>query len=190
MRRYRAFDDVLADPVAFRALALAQPFADIPLVAGTFHGIAPSPTTELVDWFVANMPMVTKRRPVLTFLRLSPAGQPMPHYVHTDRDMGAVTGILFLNPLPAPGDGTTFWRHKATGATVSRDLDAAGLALERLEWLDPEHWEAIETAEAKFNRLILFPAECFHSRALFDSYGDGPDEARLTQVAFLGNPEV
>lgn len=181
------FDNVLADPEAYRRAALAQPFSDVVMGPVTFHGIATAPTRELLEWLerkFADLPPGT----MTTFLRRSPAQQTEPNYIHTDRDMGAITGILYLNPEPAPGDGTTFWRHRPTGQTMSTATDAVHLRREWMDWRDTSLWESWQTVEAKFNRLVLFPAPCFHSRALLENYGATNDEARLIQVCFLGTP--
>lgn len=178
------FDDVLADPAAYRAAALAQPFGDVPIANVTFHGIAPAPSDELLAWVNAHFdpgPAVT------TFLRLSPRGQEEPNYIHTDRDMGSWTGILYLNPDPPAGDGTTFWAHQPDGAQVSEGHETFdGQLAEWLAWRDLAQWQPWRTVAAAFNRLVLFPAGCFHSRALADNYGDGPDAARFIQVMFGG----
>lgn len=181
------FDNVLADPVAYRQAALGQPFGDVVLGPVTFHGIATAPTRELLDWLEAHFADLPKG-PMTTFLRRSPAGQEEPNYIHTDRDMGALTGILYLNPTPAPYDGTTFWQHHNTGALGSTAQTPEALREEWLEWRRLEQWDFHEDVAAQFNRLVLFPSTRFHSRTLRDNYGATPDEARLTQVCFLGSP--
>ncbi|HEX7766603.1 MAG TPA: DUF6445 family protein, partial [Nitrospira sp.] len=110
-----------------------------------------------------------------------------PNYIHTDQDMGAWTGILYLNPDPAHGDGTTFWERKATKERTSTASTMDECLPEWLAWRDCDQWEPWQTVTAKFNRMVLFPAECFHSRALFDNYGSTATEARLIQVLFGGS---
>jgi hypothetical protein len=181
------FDDVLADPIAYRALSLQQPYGDVVLSNITFKGIATAPSRELLDWIDAHFEDLPAG-PMTTFLRQSPAKNLEPNFVHTDRDMGAITGILYLNPEPAPGDGTAFWRYKETGREGSVAQDAAALRTEWADWRRPDLWDRHTLVDAKFNRLVLFPAALFHSRALFDNYGETPDAARLVQVCFLGAP--
>lgn len=183
----QTFDNVLVDPEAYRREALAQPFSSVVLGPVTFHGIAQSPTRELLEWIERKFTDIPVG-PMTTFLRRSGAGQAEPNYIHTDRDMGAITGILYLNPTPAPGDGTAFWRHRPTGRQHSVATDALHLQREWMDWRDPELWERVSTVEAIFNRLILFPSPLFHSRALPENYGATPDAARLIQVCFLGSP--
>lgn len=174
------FDDVLPDPDAYRSAALARAFQTVD-VGAQFHGIAlggdatlPALVTARCPWFV----------PTLTFLRQSPAGQIEPNYIHTDCDMGDVTAILYLTPDPPEGDGTTFWRHRATGqiATQTGPTGVDNLA-EVLAWRDLALWEPWHQVAARYNRVVVFPAAYYHSRSIEANYGVGAS-ARLTQVLF------
>lgn len=166
------FDDVLPDPQDYRAQALAQPFQTIVTGDETWKGIAITPADTLAR-------LVTDRigaagAPRLTFFRKSPAGQQEPNFIHSDEGMGEWTAILYLNPTPADGDGTVFWRYRPTGAIAgsAREFDK-----------DPALWEPWKQVDAVFGRLLVFDSLYFHSRAIKENYGDG-DEARLIQVAF------
>lgn len=173
-------DDVLPDPAAYRAACRAQPREDVPTAAGVFHGIAAVPAPTLPAWIAARWPALT---PMTTFLRQSPAGQVEPHFVHTDADMGDWTAIYYLTPDPAAGDGTTFYRSRATGARRSLAETDIDRAADAAAWGDPGAWEAWHTVPAQPNRLVLFPAAYYHSRALPAHTGTG-DTARLIQVTF------
>lgn len=178
--RILVFDDVLPDPAAYRQQALAQPFGDVTVGAATFHGIAPAPDRQLLDWMTDRFGDCGT---VTTFCRLSPAGQPEPNFIHTDCDMGAWTAICYLTAEPAEGDGTTFWRDRQTDQIES----TSSAATEALTWRDRVRWEPWHTVAAKPNRIVIFPATYYHSRALYDNYGDTPDQARLIQVLFGGS---
>jgi hypothetical protein len=173
-------DDVLADPVAYRAQALAGRFGTVIVGDVAFHGIQIATDMTVPAWIHTHDPALM---PTLSFFRQSPAGQREPNYVHTDRDMGEWTAILYLNPTPAPGDGTTFWRHIATGATASLTRDDVALLDEQRAWRDLAQWEPAVRVEAKFGRLVIFPADRFHSRSIQENYGTG-EAARLIQVVF------
>lgn len=175
----QVYDGILSDVAAYRAAALASTFQTYHFGPLAFHGIALPPSSEALAWIGRerpDLPPVT-----LTFLRQSPEGQQEPNYVHTDGDMGSWTGILYLTEHPAEGDGTTFWRDRETGAIEASALDAP-------IWPDPDRWEPIYTVEAVPNRLLIFPAALYHSRALRANYGTTPETARLIQVIFGGAP--
>jgi len=173
-------DDVLADPMAYRAAVLARPFNDVVWGDDVFHGIQFAEDESFPAWIVGQCPQLT---PTFSFFRQSPLGQREPNYVHTDRDMGDWTAILYLNPHPVRCDGTTFWRHRATGALSSDARDDAALLEEQQAWRDPTQWEAMTQVAAKFGRAVVFPADRFHSRSIPENYGTG-DDARLVQVVF------
>lgn len=171
----RVFDNFLPDPAAYRAAALALEYQTLEFPEATFHGIATS-TLGTVPLKVRSM--FPDFAPMISFFRKSPAGQIEPHYIHTDVDMGDWTAILYLNPDPPAGDGTAFWQHIASGAIGS------AIPHERsIEGLTTEGWRLRRVVSARFNRLLVFPATFFHSRAIAANWGAG-DDARLIQVVF------
>lgn len=176
----RVFDHVIADPMAYRAAALARPFQTVD-VGAQFHGIAVCGDEPTLPAWMASHFGVTS---LLSFFRQSPVDQVEPNFIHTDCDMGDWTAILYLTPNPPAGDGTTFWKRRATGAiaTTTGATSEENLA-EVLAWRDRDQWEPWRTVEARFNRLVVFPASYYHSRALEANYGVG-ETARLTQVLF------
>lgn len=172
----RIFDDVLADPIAYRAKALSQRFQAVHDGAVTFQRMALCADPTVPMWIVRHYPQLT---PTLSFFRQGEQDQIEPHFIHTDASMGSWTALLYLTPNPPEEDGTLFWRHKATG-------DVGSLLLtkdEASQWFDESVWEQWYRAQAKFNRLVIFPSQLYHSRAMFGNYGLG-DQARLTQNIF------
>lgn len=158
-------DDVLGVPDWYRDEALRDrdEYKDVTIGADTFRGILPvyGDDDQFQNWIRSQGPF----KPIISFFRRSPEGQPEPNYIHSDREMGDWTAILYLNPEPADGDGTIFWDAK--------DVDLSG---------DIRGAERFRV-RAQFNRAVIFPSHWWHSRALFDNYGHG-DSARLIQVAF------
>jgi hypothetical protein len=175
MKHLRVFDNFLPDPEAYRAAALAGEFRTYEFPEATFHGISTS-VPLLIPQRIQQM--YPDAIPTLTFFRKSPKGQIEPHFIHTDVDMGEWTAILYLNPDPPAGDGTAFWRHRESCAIES------AIAHERsVEGRTPALWDMRRLIVARFNRLLLFPATFFHSRAIAENWGEGA-AARLTQVVF------
>lgn len=172
----QVFDDVLVDPHGYRAAALAQPFGDVPAGDQLFHGMSPCLDPQVTTRITTDLR--PGARVTLSFFRKSPEGQQEPNFIHSDREMGDWTGILYLNPDPAPGDGTSFWRHRVTGTVCGEFDDVAAR--------DPALWERWRHVEAKFGRLLIFQSDYFHSRGIEANYGQGED-ARLIQVIFGKN---
>jgi len=169
----RVHDGLVPDPQAYRQAALALPFQSITFGPVVFHGIAPCADLTVPQWLAATYPDLDV---VLSFFRQSPAGQVEPNDIHTDVDMGDMTLILYLNPDPPAGDGTTFWRRRTDGAIAATEV-VMGEAGRR------EDFEPWQTVPAAFNRGVVFDAPYFHSRAIAENYGQGED-ARLIQVLF------
>ena len=169
-------DDVVPDFPAYLAAARGRAFGSVETGSGAvFHGIAAPPDDTIAAGIHARWPTLT---PTLSVLRLSPAGQVEPHFIHVDTDMGDWTAITYLTEAPPAGDGTTFWRQRATGALAATAALAAPVPFD-----DLAQWEPWTTMAARPNRLVLFPACYFHSRALADNYGTG-DTARLIALTF------
>ncbi len=174
------YDHVLSDFANYRQWVLAQPFGDVTVGPVTFHGLAAVGRTELAD---AVKRIRRDCQPTLTFARQSPAGQLEPNYIHTDVDMGAWTGIFYLNDPAVQGDGTKFWKLTETGATLTQAQTPAESSAEALAWRDPVRWTCWKQVVAVPNRLVWFDARAFHSRAIQENYGHGTS-SRLIQVIF------
>lgn len=183
MEPFYVLDEVLPDPVRYRDAALALPFGTVTFGDDTFRGIAAAHRPDLPIAFERAVPEPIE--PTLSFFRLSPLGQPEPTYLHSDAAMGDWTGILYLNPDPPDGDGTVFWERLSTGHRYGPWDASVERAAKDLSLWSPWHLVA-----ARFNRLVIFRSDLFHSRALPGNYGDG-DAARLIQVVFgRRRPEV
>lgn len=154
-------DDAIANPVRYRKTAVSRlEFRDIVIGPDTFRGIAPADDGTLFhEWLRAE-----GFEPTLSFFRRSEVGQIEPNLVHQDSMMGDWTAILYLNPEPPDDDGTVFW-------DAPFDFKGNTCQQERFR------------VRAQFNRAIIFNANWWHSRAIFENYGHG-DSARLIQVAF------
>ena len=181
VRDLHVFDGLVDDPQGYERIVRAQEFKTVTVGSASFHGIAACPDDALPR---AIQSMFPEARPTITFFRQSPAGQLEPNFIHTDRDMGDWTAIFYLTSDPQPGDGTTFWRRKSDGAQASTATSDAEFFEEWATWRDADLWEPWHTVEAKPNRLLIFPAPAFHSRALFDGYGEQGTNARLIQLVF------
>lgn len=175
----RVLDAVMESPEDYRASALLLDYHDIEAGPITFHGMAEIGRSPLSDMLEQHYGLTT----TWSGFRLSPEGQEEPNYIHTDQDMGEWTGILYLHPDPPQSDGTTFWRHTTTGDIQSHAETPEEKLAEWQAWRDLAQWQPWHTVAAQFNRLLLFPAPYFHSRAIYENWGDGHD-ARLIQIAF------
>jgi hypothetical protein len=113
--------------------------------------------------------------------------------IHVDHcDWG---GILYLNPPEQCEGGTCFWRHNETGLekwpTRDEVLDIYSLLEGKTVWeyfvvqegMHRDRWTQSFFLPMKYNRLILFRGQFFHSQA--NTFGDHIENARLTQLFFF-----
>jgi hypothetical protein len=91
------------------------------------------------------------------FVRKSPLNQEEPNFIHSDKMMGDITCILYLNKEHPDNDGTTIY-----------DKDNKPMVV----------------AYSKYNRMIAFNSFDLHSRNIFENFGNDND-SRLVQVIFL-----
>jgi len=178
--RIAVFDAVLRDPVAYARHARSTDSQTYLVGDVEWHGLSACVETEFTDWLYRVRPDLT---PSLSLIRRSPLGQVEPNYIHTDRDMGEWTALLYLTDTPDTDDGTDFWRHRWSGATESSSMSPMDKLNEGQAWRDLSQWALRAHVPAVFNRAIIFPASLFHSRAIYANYGVG-NESRLTQVVF------
>lgn len=125
---------------------------------------------------------------------LSPI-QRVPHF-----DDCAETVLAAVHYLCAPPHGgTSFYRHRLTGfERISRarvvlwqqgivaDGARYGLPPRRYHDGDTAAFEQIGKVDLRFNRLVLYPANCLHSGDVGEFWNsDWPDGARLTATSLV-----
>jgi hypothetical protein len=116
-------------------------------------------------------------------------------YVHSDREMGKFTCIVYLSHHYEMASGTAFFRHKRTGATrmqsfeeMSKDQDAFAKLKDEMVRGSLDDWEMTSFVPGRFNRALLFEAPLYHGRVPRNGFGDTPEEGRMVWVchfAFL-----
>lgn len=132
--------------------------------------------------------------PHLSCFRINYAGEDPHSWVHSDECCAAYAAVLYMNLPEQCMGGTAFWKHIPTG------LDYMPTVEERVATgVDPEEfgkrinadckvkelWEPISMAGMKFNRMIMYPTNMFHSRMPFDAFGDNPENGRLIAAVFF-----
>lgn len=99
-------------------------------------------------------------------------------WIHQD-DFNNWAGVLYLSPDAPLNSGTSFYKHKATGAFDSSEV---GNALDH-DGSDYYKWEEVDRIANRYNRLILFRADQFHAST--NHFGNSLQSGRLTQVFFI-----
>lgn len=191
--RIETWDDFLPDPVGYREQALKQPFYDIrgPDLE-TYKNINVRPSDEFAGLLSARLGKDVKCG--YSLLRVNFDGQMPNNAVHTDSGYDQFAVILYLNRPEDCKGGTAFWRHKKYGWThwptdeqVRRTCRKANKIGDQLrgDANNPDAWELVHVAEMKFNRMIAFPTNTWHSRWPWPAFGKTMEDARLIWVSFF-----
>jgi hypothetical protein len=192
-------DNFFEDPLAVREKALANPFTN---KTGHFPGarsVKEFRFHELRKFCRDAGPLLSKGGKLKiqnACFQFMGKGQ-RKSYIHSDPVAG-YAGIVFLADTPKTYPGTSFFRHKETGLDNFKSENKEWIrqtfptmaAFKRAEdQLDRDRfntkkWDKITTLDARFNRMILFPAELLHKNA--SAWGTNPRNGRLTYNFWLG----
>jgi Family of unknown function (DUF6445) len=189
-------DDFLADPEAFRAHALKLDYS----VQGPYPGrnsvehIQIEGLERLVSSMVGERVQIPLPLQSHGTCRLTlESDNCEPSKIHIDPTHWS--GVLYLNRPEDCRGGTEFYRHLPSGMDRvpkdERGLQAAGyrsydeLQREVVEkdGLDRSKWELTMTVPMRFNRLILFQPQYWHTSG--PGFGDTVENGRLVYLMFF-----
>lgn len=189
----QTLDDFLPNPIDYRERALKEKFYDIRGPDGvTYRNINVRPSDELED--ILSCRLGKKVKCGYSLLRVNFAGEWPNHAVHTDNGYDQFAAILYLSRPEDCMGGTAFWKHRKYGWTnwptaeqIRRTCKKPENIIIRLQRdSNTENaWEQTHLAEMKFNRMIVYPTDQFHSRFPFPAFGTTMTNARLIWVSFF-----
>jgi len=186
------FDDFVKDPEAVRQSVLRAGF-------GTWHpnkgdtGLAfyegVSFWGDHATLFKALHDKLGQIIPSSMFFRITnPKMEPA--LIHSDRDYGAQTAIVYLSP-EATG-GTAFYKHRETGwvdlppiEELMRDRPFFEKIRAQILKASEDDWEMVNFVEAKYNRCLIFDAPKIHCRFPKKGYGTNEHDSRMVWVAHI-----
>lgn len=96
-------------------------------------------------------------------------------WIHTDH-FNTWAGVLYLTPDAPLSGGTGIYQYKKTGATVASQLPF-------YEAQDITKWELCDIIANRYNRLVLYRSEMFHTS--LDYFGSDLKTGRLFQLFFI-----
>lgn len=107
-------------------------------------------------------------------------------YVHSDREAGDFTAIVYLSKHDEDESGTGFYQHIETGMTAMpafAEMAKDPVFFERFkkEMVEgsPEHWKLQHFVPGKYNRALIFDAPLFHARSPKHGFGSTPEDGRM-----------
>jgi len=191
--RIETLDDFLPEPLKYREEACKQPYYEIRGPDGvSYRNINVRPSEEFAELLSARLGKKVKCG--YSLLRVNYAGELPNHAVHTDNGYDDFAAVLYLSRPEDCVGGTAFWKHKQYGWTHWPDEAAMRRTCKKPEKIisqlqrdanDESAWEQTYLAEMKFNRMIVYPTDQFHSRFPFPAFGFTPETARLIWVSFF-----
>lgn len=112
-------------------------------------------------------------------------------WIHADNGCGSFAGVAYL--FDEPGWGTAFWRHKDLNVDTLSGCVPTSNYPSLHDWSQfmqkqgqtSEAWTRTDYADSRLNRLIFYPTDRFHSRWPEESFGDKPENCRLTLAFFF-----
>lgn len=110
-------------------------------------------------------------------------------YVHSDRESGTHTCIVYLSKHEGTLSGTGFYRHKETGMTSMPSFGELSQTPELFERLKTEmvdgsetFWELTDFVRGDYNKAIIFDAPLFHARHPKNGFGETSEAGRMVWV--------
>ncbi len=110
-------------------------------------------------------------------------------YVHSDREMGEYTAIVYLSHHDGGDFGTGFYKHLESGAVSMDSFSDMREHPDRFEKLkqemvegSPEVWDRTDFVRGKYNRALIFAAPLFHARHPKHGIGTTIEDGRMVWV--------
>jgi hypothetical protein len=107
-------------------------------------------------------------------------------YVHSDREAGDYTAIVYLSHHDEGTSGTGFYRHRRTGRILmdsfqemSRDPEEFDRLKHEMVSGSDEFWEQIHLVPGIYNRALIFDAKLFHARLPKNGFGGTAEDGRM-----------
>jgi hypothetical protein len=109
--------------------------------------------------------------------------------IHSDREYGDMTAIIYLTPDPEELSGTGFYRHRQTGMEEMPPIASLRakpdfMSQIRQEMLDAEEhvWEMYRFVEGRYNCCVFFSGPLIHCRIPMTGFGLNESDSRMVWV--------
>jgi hypothetical protein len=110
-------------------------------------------------------------------------------YVHSDREAGDFTCIVYLSEHGETKSGTGFYRHRETGMThmpsfaeMAEDKESFAKLKQEMVGGSEDHWELLDFVRGVYNRAVIFDAPRFHARSPRHGIADTAEAGRMVWV--------
>lgn len=108
-------------------------------------------------------------------------------WIHADQTT-MWAGVCYLTPDAPLNSGTALYRHKETGLCRAAFKDDGSYDTETMDRIyqdsrDMSKWDMVDMISNKFNRLVLYRGDLFHSS--MEYFGEDKYTGRLFQTFFF-----
>jgi hypothetical protein len=109
--------------------------------------------------------------------------------IHSDREYGDMTAIIYLSPDAHERSGTGFYRHRHTGIEMMPPIEEIRAKPGFLEKMreqtlkaSDEDWELYRFVRGTYNRCLLFSGPLIHCRFPQTGFGETEEDSRQVWV--------
>ena len=194
-------DGFYEDPQSIRDFALEHDFSKgVEMGGHVYPGTVQPKHQDFTKWYAAQLENAIHAHVNIkgTAFVSSLEGQFTEQWIHADSICATHAAVIYLFDGHHE-HGTALWRHKEANCCAqdqefydnlkvnvkdAQQVEALVKKIKR-EGESEDAWQMAAFAEAKFNRLIYYPAIMFHSRYPRHSFGDKAENGRLIQVTFF-----
>jgi len=195
----QVIDDFYPDPQLVRDFALEHDFSQGTVMHGHLYPGTVVPYQPFIAWFIQRLAQTVGAVDVKgTAFVSAKSGEYTEQWIHADTICAKWAAVIYLFDGHHQ-HGTALWRHRASGCAAQdhefydklgvniADRSQVQALVDRVksESNSEEFWQCAGFTEARFNRLIIYPAKHFHSRYPREAFGDSPETGRLVQVCFF-----
>ena len=128
-------------------------------------------------------------KPSIEYFRLGTKEDSATTYIHADSACARNAAVWYLTEAPeGMVAGTAFWKHNETGKygiTEEDRLNPELLAKLDADGADESKWTMVGLAGQKFNRLVMYPTNLFHSRYPQNAWGNDVKDGRIVFTSFF-----
>lgn len=192
------YDDFYPAPIALQKVARSLDFGPQEYKGHTYTGIGRGYEPEKI-WGYISVMLGKVVRPELEYFRLGTATEKPTTYIHADGICANSAAVLYLSEAPdGIQAGTAFWKHKETGLYAAPDekwirsnigdsADAVAGFLSKInsDGNDESKWVMTDLVGQRFNRIVTYPSNIFHSRYPQAAWGNDVNDGRLVWTGFF-----
>lgn len=171
------YDDFIESYEFFRGFCDTAKFEDTvnPYDGFVYPGVCMNAPFEIIQYSLVKA--IGHANLIHGALRLSTAGVKAPYHVHADDFMGGdYTVIVYLNRPEDCQGGTSFLKHKKTGATKGFQ---GGWEQDQA---NHEAWDVDFMCPMRSNRAVIFDSRLLHRAEPMDGFGSSATDGRLVFV--------